>query len=485
MNVKTERTNDAKAIVTVEVEEERVQSAMRAAAQRISRIRPVHGFRPGKAPYEMVERMVGRDFIRHEAIEEVARSVYQQVLKDEKIEPYDAGQLDIEQKEPLVLKFTVPTRPSITLGNYRALALQPRAVTVSEDQVHKLIENLRENHAELAPVERPVQAGDSITFDLLGGLPDKEPVDSKGMQATVDKSSSTFPWIEQVIGASAGEARQVSYTFPDGASAELAGKVAQYTITISDVKERQLPAVNDDLAKMVGEFETLEQLQHSARESIREQMLGEEENRFADEVIDTIVEQSQIAYPAVMLEDQVDQEISRQQRLATQLGLAWDKFLQLSGKDGATLREELKPTADRKVKRLLTILELVKAENITVTREEVNAEIDRQVAYAVAEGGKEAQARRQLNSASTRKDIELNLKMRAAVNRMIAIAKGEPTSGKILTPDMIIAEQRARERAVAQSQAAAAPTGLITDPAQVRGQSWVPGLQKPMVPGQE
>ncbi|MBI3914410.1 MAG: trigger factor [Chloroflexi bacterium] len=484
MNIQTEHTTNAQAIVTVEVDEERVQEAMRTTAQRISRARPVPGFRPGKAPYDLIERTYGKEHLRDEAIEEVAQAVYKQVLRDEKILAYAAGQLEVQQKEPLILRYTIPTRPVVTLGDYRSLHLQPQPVVISEDLVNETIERLQREHAQIAPVERPAQLGDIVTLDLAGGFPDQPPIDSKGVDVTVEKEGNGFPWAEQLVGAVAGETRAISHTFSADDVPDLASKTAQYTANILDIKERQLPPLDDDLAKMVGKFDTFDQLKFSVRNSLREQKQVEEENRFADEVIDAIVSRSQVVFPEVMVNDQVDQDISREQALARQLGLTWDKYLQLAGKTGETMRLDAKPRAEKKIQRLLTILELVQAENITTTPDELNAEIDRQVAFAVQDGSNEAQVRRQYHTPAARRDLELNLKMRKAMDRVVAMAKGEPISGKILTPAMLAEEQRARERAAAQA-GTAAPGGLITDPAQARSQDWRASPQKLFVPGKD
>jgi len=482
VDIKTEHTSNAEAIVTVQVDEERVQSAMRSAAARVSRVRPIHGFRPGKAPYETVERIYGKEMLREEAIEEVAQSVYKQVLKDENIQAYAPGQLHVEQKEPLIFKFHIPTRPAVTLGEYRSLHLQPRPITINDDELSEVLTRVQREYAQLAPVERAVQLDDVVTFDLRGGFADQAPADNKGMQIAIKKDSSAYPWVEQLVGAQANETRAVSYTYTAEDVPALAGKTVQYSITISDIKEEQLPPVDDDLAKMAG-VETLDLLKNNLRDSLRRQKEIEEENRFADQVIDEIIAKSQIVFPDVMLNDQIDQEISREQALARQLGLEWDKYLQLTGKTGDALREEIRPRAENKIKRLLTIVELVNVEKIAVTPDQVNAEIDRQVALAVQQGTRENQARRQLSQAQTRRDIEMNLKMRRAVDRVVAIAKGEPTSGKILTPDMVIEEQRARERAALAASTAAAPPGkLITDPSQARAGDWISGLKKALGP---
>src|SRR5512142_1988159 len=136
---------------------------MKTAAQRISKVRPIPGFRPGKAPLAAVERAVGKDALRDEAIEELAQTLYKQVLKDENIDAYDAGKLDVPQKEPLVLQFTIPTRPVVTLGDYRSIHMKPESVSVTEQEIDDVLKRYQEQQGQMVPVTRPVQMGDLVT----------------------------------------------------------------------------------------------------------------------------------------------------------------------------------------------------------------------------------------------------------------------------------------------------------------------------------
>jgi len=181
VKVTTEHTPNCQAILTVEVDEDQVTSAMKRAAQKISRMRPIPGFRPGKAPYEYIERAVGKENLREQAIDEVAQAIYKQVLEQENIEPYDKGQVEVAQAEPLILKFTVPTRPVVTLGDYRSIHLTPRAVEVTDAEVNQAIEQLRNDQAILTPVTRPVQWNDRVTVDVRGGIEDQIHIDRQGL----------------------------------------------------------------------------------------------------------------------------------------------------------------------------------------------------------------------------------------------------------------------------------------------------------------
>ncbi len=487
MKVTTERTPDCAAIVTVEVDDEQINGAMHSAAQRISRARPMPGFRPGKAPYQIVERTVGKDLLREDAVEHLAQDIYKQVLVDEKIDAYDAGKLDIQQKEPLVLKFTIPTRPVVTLGDYRSIHAQPKEVVVTDEEVGEVLNRFQTDQAQMTPVTRPVQMGDLVTADVEGGIEGQPANSNKGLQIRVETEKPVFPWVEQLVGMNPNEPRAITYTYPaDDSNPNLAGKTATYTVTVTEIKESHLPPIDDELAKSISQYETLDQLKGYIRNTLLGQKQAEEDNRFTDEVIDAVVAQSQIAYPPSMLEDEINQEVERSKQFAQRLGLGWDKYLELAGKTPDQFREEQRPRAEQRLKRLLVVLQLMEAENVEVSPKEVDVEIDRRAQEAARQGQRADQTRRTLSAPASRRDIEFNLKMSKAVDRMVAMAKGEPTSGKILTPEMLREEQRAREVAEKQQQSTTQPAGgLITDPSKIRAEDWPRGLDRPIIPGQE
>jgi len=486
MKVTREQRPDCSAVVTVEVDEEQLKGAMTSAAQRVSRVRPIAGFRPGKAPYDRVEKAVGKEILLDEAIDVLAQSLYKQVLRDEKIDPYDMGKLDVKQREPLILEYTIPTRPVVTLGDYREIHLQPNPVTVTEDEIQNVLERLQKEQAELTPITRPAQKGDLMTLDVNGGFESEEPVERKGLQIELGIERPVFPWLDQLIGSTPNETRAITYTYPDDDAEESRrGKVVNYTVTVTDLKEPKLPALDDDLAKTVSEFETLDQLKQQIREGLLAQKQEEEEDRFANEVVDLIVDKSQIAYPVSMLEDEMNIEVERARGFAAQLGLTLEKYLELASKTEAQFKEDARPVAEKKVRRLLTLLELIRAENISVSREEVDTEITHQTMHAAQRGSREKDARKAYSSQQARKDFEWNLKVRKVVERIVAMAKGEPTSGMIVTPDMVRQEEQKRAREMAGAASAKASGDLITDPSKVRSQDWPQGLQRPLVPGQD
>lgn len=484
MKITTEHTPNCQAIVTVEVDEDQVQRAMRRAAQKLSRVRPLPGFRPGKAPYAQIERIVGKKNLREQAIDEIAQSLYKQVLQQEKIEPYDAGRLEIAQIEPLILKFIVPTRAVVTLGDYRSIQLRPQPIEVTDAEVEAALERIRNEQATMIPVTRAVRLNDQVILDVRGGIGAQAQIDQQGLTVRVNSQASPFPWVEQLIGMNLNETRTITYTYPENTAN--AGQTATYTVTVTDIKEIQLPNLNNEFAQSVSSFETLEQLRGRIRANLREQKQAAEEARFEEEVLDAVVAQAHIAMPDSMLEDEIDLEINRLKQSAQRLGLTWEKYLRLGGKDEATLRAQVRPQAERRVKRLLTLMQVAEAEEIQVTAKDVDVEIDERAMAAEARGGRAAQVRRELSTPEARRNLEFRLKMDYTVAFLAAMAKGEPTSGKIITPEILArATEDARASAVATPPTPVAPSGIITDPSKVRAEDWPRGLERPVIPGRD
>ncbi len=487
MKVTTERTPNCNAVVTVEVDDDQVQRALKNAAVRVSRIRPIPGFRPGKAPYARVERAVGKDLLLDEAIDELAQSLYKQVLKDANIEPYDAGSVEVVQKQPVILKFTVPTRPVVTLGDYRSIYIQPEPVEVSAAEVNQVIERWRTEQATLVPVTRPVQLGDRITINVKGGIENQTQIDRESMEVQMEPEKLLFPWLEQLVGANANTPLSITYTYPADAAAPVAGKTATYAVTVTEIKETQLPELDDAFAQSISAFETLDQLKRRVRANLLAEKQDAENNRYADQVVDAVVAQAQIEYPDSMIEDELNVEVEQSKDLAKRLSLTWQKYLELAKQDESTYREASRPRAEKRLKRLLALMQVAEAEKLAVTAKDVDVEIDLRAQQDARAGGSAEQTRRALATSDSRRDIEFTLRLRKAIAFLVASAKGEPTSGKIVTPDMVLAERRARAQAAAAATAetGVSPSGLITDPSQVRAEDWPRGLDHPLLPGQE
>ncbi len=457
MNITKEFTPDRQAIVTVEVDETQMQGALKRAAQHVSRLRPVPGFRPGKAPYETVERAFGKELLVEEAVEDLSRTVYGQVLNDTEINPIGMGQLEIVQKEPPIFKYTIPITPEVKLGDYHSIHMQPDPVEVTDAEVNEIIGRFQNTHATLAPVTRTAQTGDVVTLNLNGQIEELETITEQDLRVTLgDDAIARLPFESEILGMRIGETKEFDYTYADDYEEEtVRGKTGHFTLAVTDLKEKQLPELTDEFAQAVSQFQTLEQFQGNIREILHRQKERDQDTKFANDVLQAAVEQSEIVYPPIMLEQELEHRLEHLQEDIKRLGLTWENYIRFSGKTENELKTELRPQAEKALKQMLVLGELIRAENIVVSPQELKADIERRVSEAVAAGAKENVARKAYNHKDARENIAFNLRVNKIMRRLVAIAKGEPTSGLILTPDMARGEN-------------AIPSGLITDPDQVR-----------------
>ena len=457
MNITKEFTPDRQAIVTVEVDEQQMQDALKRAAQNISRVRPVSGFRPGKAPYEMVERAFGKQVLVEEAVDELSRSMFRQVLLDEEINPIDTGKLEIVQQDPPIFKYTIPVVPEIKLGDYKSIRMMPDPVEVTDAEVDEVISRFQNTQATLTPVVRAAQNGDVVTVDVSGGVPEVEPAEEKNLRVTLgDDKTARLPFDAEITGMNLGETKEFDYTYADDYEDEgVRGKTAHYTVTLHDIKEKQLPELTDEFAQAVSQFSTLEQFKGNIREILQRSKERDTEVKFANDVLQAVVDQSEINYAPVMLEQEVEHRLEHFQEDVKRLGLTWENYVRFSGKTEEQVKEELRPQAEKSLKQMLVLGELIRVEEIQVTREEINADVERRVQDSVEAGAKENVARKAFNQKDARENIAFNLRVNKIMTKLVAIAKGDASGGIILTPDMVRGEN-------------AIPSGLITDPEQVR-----------------
>ncbi len=457
MQITKEITPDRQAIVTVEIDDDQMQAAMKRAAQNISRIRPMPGFRPGKAPYEMVERTFGKDVLVEEAVDQLSRNLYSQVLRESDLTPIAVGNLEIVQKEPPILKYTIPVAPEVKLGEYKDVRMKPEEVEITDQEVNDVLNRFQLTQATMTPVERAVQNGDVITVDVVGGVEGEEPVSETDLRVTVgDKAQAYLPFDEQLLGMNVGETREIDHTYPEDYEDEkFRGKAAHYSVKLQDIKEQQLPELTDEFAQAVSQFKTLDQFKGNIRDILRRTKERDNDAKFANDVLQAIVEQSEIAYAPQMLEHELEHDLEHFKENMQQMGLAWDNYVRLSGKTEEQIKQELKPNAEKRLKQLLILGELIRAENISVTNEQIKQDIERRVQESVEAGANANVARRAYSSQDARDNIAFNLRVNQVMNKIVAMAKGESVSGLILTPDMVRGESPI-------------PTGLITDPKQVR-----------------
>lgn len=423
MKVTTEAVGTREVTLTIEPDIEAMDKAMRKAARRISRWRPVSGFRPGKAPYGLVERIYGKELILNEALQEEGDQIYHQAVEEAGIEPYEHAQLEVESQEPLVLKANVPLAPIVKLGDYHALHIEPEPkVSVTDEQMDEEIENVRRQHAEYEPVERQVQPGDQIVASVKGTAEEETLIDQQNRTFHVQDEMQPPGFMEAIVGMASGETREFSLTYPeDYEDTNLAGKNVQFSVTVETVRQVNLPEVDDDLAKMAGDYDTLEELRESLAVRLKQRLEGEARTREREAAIGALVEQSAVEYPSRMVEEEIDAAINNQRAQLERVGFAFDNYLRMVGRTLQDLREEIRPEAERRVVRRLSLTEFARAEGITVSAEEINTEVN---AVAASYGERAPEILQRLEQGGARLNIAASLVAEKAMDRLTAMLTG-------------------------------------------------------------
>lgn len=424
MEVTTETIAPREIEITVRPDAEQVEDALRKAARKVGQQVRIPGFRPGKAPYALVERTVGKELLTDEAAEILAPDVYRQTIEQAGYHPYDRPTLRVTQQEPLELKIRVPLEPLVELGDYCSLRIEPEPpVEVSDEQVERLLQEIRQQHGSWEPVDRPAQLGDQVTLDIKGTSGEEPVFDETGTTLTLEETLSPPGFAQAVAGMRPGETKQVELTYPeDSPNKDLAGKTVAFTLTLRELKERRLPDLNDEFARSVGDYASLEELKNRLREALKAEMESEANDRLATRALDQLVQQSKIEYPNLALEREIDRLIERQQSRLRQQGFSLETYLRVTHKSMSQLRDELRPQAEENLRRLLVLEQVSKAEKVTVEPAELLGEIDR---IASAYGENAARMREALLGPAPSLEIMRDMMRRKAIERLVAIATGK------------------------------------------------------------
>ena len=463
MKIEQQTLETCEVQLTVEVDKEQVDKVKRAAAKRLAQKHNIPGFRKGKAPYEIIVRHFGEATVWNDALDELGQSVYQAALDEAKLDPFAPGSLMDVKLDPVVFIFNVPLKPEADLGNYRSVRFGYTEPVVSEEALDEALENMRETQAVLEPVERPCQLGDVVKLDIKAvatapvtakdesavateeaakpeeaaeAAPTESPVeppdpaeeflmDNKDVEVLLDaKVEWPMPgFTEQVMGMSLGEERHFELVFGDDFANEgLRGKTAKFEVKCNDVKLRTLPEWDDELAKSLGDYESLADL----RTKVGDNLLAIAKRRVDDEygkaVVDTMVAGSTIKYPPVVLQQEVSGLIEDLDRRLREQRLTLEDYMKIQNQTMEKLREELQPAANERLRRALVLSKVIDVEGIEVSHDD----IDERIALMVAPFGPDAEKYLKIfNTEQGHRSVRLDLLSERAVQRLMAIAKGE------------------------------------------------------------
>ena len=380
MTVKScEKLEKSQVALTIEVGAAEFEAAVEKAYQKMRRKINVPGFRPGKAPRKMIERMYGAEVFFEEAINIAFPEAYEAAVEQEKLQVvgYPAVEMVGEvTKDGFTFKATAPVYPEVTLGEYKGLKAEKPEVKVTAADVNERLKTLADRNTRLVSVDRAAKSGDTAVIDFEGFLDGKPFEGGKGENHSLELGSGSFvPGFEdQVIGMKAGEEKDIDITFPENYTPELAGKPVVFHVKVNEVKAKDVPAIDDEFAKDVSEFDTLKELKADLKKKITEEREKAAQRAFEDALMQKVADGIEADIPDAMIDLQCEKMVdSLKQQLASQ-GIPFDQYLKMVQSTEEAVKAEAKEPAQQQVRMDLAIEALIKAEGIDATEEEIEAE---------------------------------------------------------------------------------------------------------------
>ena len=495
MQVTTERQENCIVKLTIEVDDRDTNSYLQRAARALSRRYRLPGFRPGKAPYNVVVQRLGIESVQAQVIEQFGDQIFEQGLEESKLEPIDQASLEEVTWDPtMALHLTVPVGPEVRLGAYQDIRIPRQVSEVTDEDLDAALGRLRQQQAERQAIERPAELGDQIVADITAKVEDETVLENTGREIVLS-AESPYPvpgFAQAVVGMQVDETREFTLTYPeDHYNKDIAGKEGHFEVRVSEIRAEVLPELDDEFAISVGDYEDLADLKVKLRQSLQEEAENAAEQAFEDALWQALLETVEIEYPEVYVDREI--EMMQEQFSATlqRQGLDMESFFQLTGTTEEKWRADLRPQAVERMKRRLILGEIVKTLELTATEEEIQADIEE----TLEPMGEQADAMRELlESENGRLSIEDGLLRQKAMDHLKALTrvKAEESEADGETPAGEPAKGAAEEtepaeestRAV-EAQALGTEAELETPEAQAPSTEAEPEAPEAQAPGTE
>lgn len=382
MSLQVEKMEHNMAKLTIEVPETELEAAIEKAYQKNKNQINLPGFRKGKAPRVMIEKMYGKGVFLEDAANALIPVAYSKAMDECELEIVSQPEIDVTQLEagkPFIFTADVAVKPEVTLGEYKGVEVEKQNVEVSDEEIDAEIMKERENNSRTIDVEdRAVEDGDTVTLDFEGFVDGEAFEGGKGEGYPLVIGSNTFiPGFEaQLIGAAIDEDKEVNVTFPEDYQAdELKGKEAVFKCKVTKIQKKELPEVDDEFAKDVSEFDTLEEYKEDIRKRLTEDKEKDAKRAKEDAVVEKIIEGAQMDIPEPMITSQVNQMAEDFGRRMQSQGLSMEQYFQFTGLTPDKLMEDMKPQAQKRIQTRLVLEKIAEVEDIQPTEEEINEEI--------------------------------------------------------------------------------------------------------------
>ncbi|CEQ24671.1 trigger factor [[Clostridium] sordellii] len=385
----------------------------------------IPGFRKGKAPKQIIESQYGKGVFYNDAIDMLFPEIYPKALDELDIDPIARPDLDIEEiskDNGLVMVVNVEVKPEVNLGEYKGIEIAKPDYTVNEDEVNLRLEEMRNKASRLVDVERAIENGDNTVIDFEGFVDGVAFEGGKGEDYSLVIGSNTFipGFEEQLVGKNKGEEVEVNVEFPAEYHAEnLAGKPATFKVTVKNVQKKELPELNDEFAADTTEFNTLEELKKDLKAKVEEEAKNRADAEMKNSLVEKVSEGTELEVPEAMVETQIDNMLMELNYQLQYQGLQLEQLLQMTGRTIEELRNEKREEATKLVKSSLILEAIAKAENVEISEEEVNAEVEKMAKMY----NMEADKIKSMMKATDLEDIKGQLKIRKTIDLLVDSAK--------------------------------------------------------------
>ena len=426
MSVQVEKLEKNMAKLTVEVSAEDFKAAIKKAYNKTKNRFAIPGFRKGKASQAVIEKMYGEAVFYEDAADEAINSTYAQAMKESGLDIVSRPEITVEQigkDQAFIYSALVAVKPEVTLGEYKGVEVEKADAVVTAEDVEAELKRVQEQNARLLTVEdRPVADGDQTVIDFEGF------VDGKGFEGgkaedyplTIGSHSFIDTFEEQLIGKNIGEECEVNVTFPtEYHAAELAGKPAMFKVTVKEIKVKELPALDDEFASEVSEFDTLDEYKQDIEKKLQERKEKAAASQNEDRVVAKVVENASMEIPEKMIDAQVDNMLRETAQRMQSQGLSMDLYMKYTGMTADQMKDQMRPEAVKRIQTRLVLEAVVKAENIETSEEKLDEEIAKMAeAYKM-----EADKLKSYMTDSDKDQMKQDLAVQAAVDLLVSEAK--------------------------------------------------------------
>ena len=381
MNVKNIETNGNKATVVVEIDKELMESGVNKAYLKARKNIMVPGFRRGKAPRKMIESMYGAHVFYEDGLEEIFPEVYQFAIIDQGVKAIGRPSLedmDINEENIVTLTLSTEIYPEVTLGQYKGLEIEKAPAEVTDAQVQAELDRMAQNVASTETVEKAAEMGDTANIDFEGFDNGVAFDGGKGDNFDLKLGSGQFVpgFEEQIVGMTAGEEKDIDITFPENYAAELAGKAVVFHVKLNKVTVTNVPELDDEFAKDVSEFETLEELKADIRAKALENAQKQIDSAFENAAVEKAAENTTVEMPKALVEAELDDQMERFAQQLQMSGYSMEQYAQMMGGDLTTMRNAFRPQAEKQAKVNVTLEKIIEVEGIEATEDDIAAEFE-------------------------------------------------------------------------------------------------------------